>query len=269
MAADPAKGNQALTSKRFALLTSLGLHLIAALVATLYIVQAANVEDDAVIVELTKVRAAPKAKRRLPPRKIKSVTPPKSLRIRTTQLRQPTTTAVEIPSEDARFTIPSDNLSIPAGVPSDGGVSIAERLDKNLAEDYRAEIPSTMPKLKLQRSTLIISKLELETAPDLTLVDLPTEAPGEIVQRPHFIKGVKLDYPEPARRAQKEGVVMLEATIGVDRMARDIQVVESLGFGCDEAAVKALKASRFAPAKQGKTAVPMRIRIPYRFTLEE
>ena len=267
--ANHTEGNQIVTSRRFGLLTSLGLHLIAALVATLYIVQAPSVDDDAIIVELTKIRAAPKTKRRLPPRKIKSVTPPKSLRIRTTQLRRPTTTAVEIPSEDARFTIPGDNLSIPTDAPSDGGVSIAEGLDKNLVENYRAEIPSTMPKIKLQRSTSILSKIELEPPPDLELVDRPIEAPSDGLQPPRFVKKVEPKYPEFARRAQKEGVVVLEATIGVDGMARDIQVAEALGLGCDEAAVTALKTSRFAPAKRGEEVIALRIRIPYRFTLEE
>ena len=61
---------------------------------------------------------------------------------------------------------------------------------------------------------------------------------------------------------------MLEATIGVDGIARNIKVVkvvEVSGLGCEAAAITALKASQFVPAKQGKAVVSQRLRIPYRF----
>ncbi len=261
---DQEQGNRVLTSKRFALLVSLCFHLIGALIATLYIVQAPNVDDDAVVVNLMKWKPA-KVKRRVPPRQIESITPPKSFRIQAPQLRQPTTAAVEIPSDNARF-IPHGNLRIPVQAPS-SAVSISEALDKKLRSSHRAEIPSEIPEIKPQSSSSVLSKIETHL-PDPDFIELPDTELSDVTQRPRLINKVEPKYPESARRAQKEGVVMLEATIGVDGMARDIQVVESLGFGCDEAAAKALKASRFAPAKQGKTAVPMRIRIPYRFIFE-
>ena len=65
-----------------------------------------------------------------------------------------------------------------------------------------------------------------------------------------------------------KGLVVLEATIGIDGIARNIKVVkvvEVSGLGCEEAAVAALKASQFVPAKQGKVVVSQRLRIPYRF----
>ncbi len=104
-------------------------------------------------------------------------------------------------------------------------------------------------------------------SPDV--IEPPTVALSDVTQPPRFLHQVAPKYPDVARRAQKEGIVLVEATIGVDRLAHDIKVIEGIGFGCDEVAVDALKASRFAPAKQGEKPVAVRIQIPYRFKLED
>jgi len=48
-----------------------------------------------------------------------------------------------------------------------------------------------------------------------------------------------------------------------------MEVIEELGYGCEEAAIEALKSSRFLPAKQRKKLVAVRIQIPYRFQFDE
>ena len=50
---------------------------------------------------------------------------------------------------------------------------------------------------------------------------------------------------------------------------KEIKIIRGIGFGCDEAAIKALETSRFAPAKQAEKPVVVRIQIPYRFKLED
>lgn len=52
--------------------------------------------------------------------------------------------------------------------------------------------------------------------------------------------------------------------------AIDIKVKEdNVGFGCARAAMDALEASLFRPAKRGVEIVPIRITIPYQFKLED
>ncbi len=64
--------------------------------------------------------------------------------------------------------------------------------------------------------------------------------------------------------------MLLEASIGIDGVARNIQVLQGIGYGCDEEAVKALQASRFAPAMRDKRKVIVTgVTIPYRFSLEQ
>ena len=91
---------------------------------------------------------------------------------------------------------------------------------------------------------------------------------NEPIQNAQFFHKVDPIYPESARLSHKQGIVVLEATIGIDGIARNIKIVKVIevsGLGCEEAAIAALKASQFTPAKQGKIAVSQRLRIPYRF----
>ena len=113
-------------------------------------------------------------------------------------------------------------------------------------------------------------------APDLDNLQIdaiPLNMPtiNEPTQNATFLKKVEPIYPESARATHQEGLVVLEATIGIDGKAQNIQVVEVRkisGLGCEEAAIQALKSSSFSPAMQGKTAVSQRLRIPYRFSLK-
>ena len=76
-------------------------------------------------------------------------------------------------------------------------------------------------------------------------------------------------YPKNAKRAEKEGKVMLQATIGIDGIPKDIVVVTKLGFGFEEAAIAALKKWKFIPAKKKGKDVELRINIPIEFKLED
>ena len=96
----------------------------------------------------------------------------------------------------------------------------------------------------------------------------PTEVSTEYDEEPRVLKKVDPKYPETARRAEREGLVTLEFTVEVDGKVTDIKVVQSIGFGFDEAAVEAVKKWRFTPAKKGGEAVPRRVKVPIRFTLE-
>ena len=108
---------------------------------------------------------------------------------------------------------------------------------------------------------------------NLQIASIPLNLPAinEPTQNAYFMKKVEPIYPESARSTHEEGLVILEATIGIDGKAQNIQVVEVIrirGLGCEEAAIQALKSSLFTPAMQGKVAVSQRLRIPYRFSLK-
>ena len=111
---------------------------------------------------------------------------------------------------------------------------------------------------------------DLENTPDADLTGGDAFKPQEILKRSSWRRQVEPKYPSEAKRAGKEGKVVLMATIGVDGKATDIEVKEdNVGFGCARAAIRALRASRFNPAQRGGENVPQTLTIPYIFKIEE
>lgn len=79
-----------------------------------------------------------------------------------------------------------------------------------------------------------------------------------------------LVYPEIARRAGIEGIVVVQAQIGVNGEVIDTRILQSLGEdnGCDEVAVAAIKAVKWQPAKAKDQPVTVWVSIPVRFKLQ-
>jgi protein TonB len=59
----------------------------------------------------------------------------------------------------------------------------------------------------------------------------------------------RVEYPESARRAGIQGRVLVQLHIDERGVPSDIKVMEGIGGGCDEAAVRAVRSSRFTPAR--------------------
>ena len=91
----------------------------------------------------------------------------------------------------------------------------------------------------------------------------------ELTKVPSFKKRVVPDYPDEARRNEIEGVVELEVLIDEKGRVIKVRVRKSLGYGCDEAAIAAVRKALFNPALKGDRPVPTKIRIPFRFVLED
>ncbi len=100
------------------------------------------------------------------------------------------------------------------------------------------------------------------TVPEITVTEQGMEPPRPKNQ-------VKPTYPKNARRAQKEGKVVLQATIGLDGIPKDIVALTKLGFGFEEAAIEALKKTRYSPAKKNGKEVEGTFNIPFEFKLED
>jgi protein TonB len=66
-----------------------------------------------------------------------------------------------------------------------------------------------------------------------------------------------------------EGEVALMLTIDVGGRVTDARVIRSAGHGFDESALRAARRLRFAPARKGGAAVPVRIVWTCRFQLED
>ena len=74
---------------------------------------------------------------------------------------------------------------------------------------------------------------------------------GEITP-PKLITKVTPSYPEQARKAGIDGVVVLEARIGADGAVQDLRPLRSEPMGLTKAAIEAVKQWRYEPARNAK-----------------
>ncbi|MBK9097106.1 MAG: TonB family protein [bacterium] len=79
----------------------------------------------------------------------------------------------------------------------------------------------------------------------------------------------KIGYPEDAKDNEVEGVVKILALIDRDGEVIDAQVVEGIGYGCDEAARLAILYHRFKPGLIKGQKVKVQMEIPIEFKLSE
>lgn len=87
------------------------------------------------------------------------------------------------------------------------------------------------------------------------------------VTPPVAIETVAPLYPELARRAHVEGVVLLEATIGADGSVRDVRVLGSAHPLLDTAAVEAVRRWRYRAATIGTRPVAVFLQVVITFSL--
>ena len=96
-------------------------------------------------------------------------------------------------------------------------------------------------------------------AADVKPLAAPVQA-YEVTKMPLPIGQCTGKYTEEAKQAGLEGTVILDIVVGEDGVVRDITVVQGLGQGLNEAAVRALKACRFTPGERDGKRVPVRVR---------
>ena len=87
---------------------------------------------------------------------------------------------------------------------------------------------------------------------------------------PKAVRAIRPDYPRGARQRGEEGNVVVEVEIGADGRCADARVVESSGFmELDAAALKAVKAAKFAPAQSSGRPVATVARLTLNFMLRK
>ena len=94
----------------------------------------------------------------------------------------------------------------------------------------------------------------------------PTVRVGGSIQPPRKIQHVAPVYPELARAARKEGLVILEAVIGEDGAVRSVRVLRSIPL-LDRAAVDAVRQWRFTPTLLNGEPVPVVMTVTVGFVL--
>ena len=250
------------------LLTSLAVHFIAALIGTVFLVKTVEMEEDAIVAELVPASKA-HVKRRPMARPAQEVKAP-VFKAPTLRSQRPIATAAQIPTGDARFTLPAGNLMVAEAPQFFGGGARALMPRRTVQSERQAPPVSVLPTfVPPQPSAEMLAKFASPTHTLAADLALQTTTLGGSTHAPRFLHKAPLEYPDRALQQSIAGTVWLEATIDENGISQHIKVIESVGFGCDEAAIAALKASRFLPARQDDKPIAIRIKIPYRFRLED
>ena len=260
--------NKAIQFLNKSIFFSICVHLIGVTIASLSIVGGPNKHGDTFIAEFVSL---PKTKPVLTPRRLKlpELTQPDTLRSQPPRI-QTIAKITHVSQNEPQFVV--DTLPVSAvhqttaAEISAGGKNAlqhglsARPVDRGSQPMYFAS--KRIPRPEWTSTSTAIASAHTTELPSVSVLS------NEPTQNARFFHKVDPIYPESARLSHKQGLVVLEATIGIDGVARNIKVVkvtEISGLGCEEAAIKALKASQFVPAKQGKVVVSQRLRIPYRF----
>lgn len=89
----------------------------------------------------------------------------------------------------------------------------------------------------------------------------------EVTEFPREKDRVTPDYPPELRAQGIEGTVLVEVDIDAAGKVVDARLKRPTGLAFDEAALKAIRASSYYPAKRGSEAVAIRVTIPVKFRL--
>lgn len=117
-----------------------------------------------------------------------------------------------------------------------------------------------------------------QVTPDEAIFGVPEAPPepvdegpirvGGKIQEPKKLREVKPVYPEIARKARIEGVVILECTIDKAGNVKDVKVLRPLPMGLTEAAVDAVKQWKYEPSTLNGRPVEVLMTVTVTFRLQ-
>lgn len=133
---------------------------------------------------------------------------------------------------------------------------------------------------------LLLARCSLQTSAQLPGIDPITLRPVETkqssngadpsksvyrvgggVKPPKPIISPDPEYTKAARKAKRQGIVVLWMVVGADGLPRDIKVIRSLDVGLDQKAMEAVRKWRFEPATRDGVPVAVQINVEVDFRL--
>jgi len=138
------------------------------------------------------------------------------------------------------------------------------------------ELKEVDPGLKTEEGVAGGVDYSLIEAEEEIVEEKKEEAPTYFVaveEMPEPIGGIAaiqqlITYPEIAKRASVEGKVYVLAYVDESGNVTGAKIIKGIGAGCDEAAVDAVRKTRFKPGKQRGTPVKVQVSIPIVFKLQ-
>ena len=110
---------------------------------------------------------------------------------------------------------------------------------------------------------------------DASLYDVPSgyrrvpAPPATGFEPPQLVSRSPANYTSEATRHRIDGVVLLEVTVAADGSVRNPRVLQALGYGLDEQAVKSVLQWRYKPARRNGQPIDSEVTVSIGFTYRE
>ena len=132
--------------------------------------------------------------------------------------------------------------------------------NKNEGESKKEDTLSTSS-LNIDKDSLNKNKLQM-------LIDLPPMFPNGENARAVFIKK-NIHYPSLAKENNIEGLVFVDFIVEADSSLTHIKVSQGIGWGCDEEAIRLIKAMpKWCPCIKNNKPIRSQLSMPILFTLD-
>ncbi|MBO6026108.1 MAG: energy transducer TonB [Bacteroidales bacterium] len=164
-----------------------------------------------------------------------------------TKQEQPKPQPVEVPKQTTQLTIVEDDVEVE-------DVDINAEVDQDeVIEEYIA------PEVEEE---------EVVEAEIFTIVEEMPDFPGGLAKLTDYL-GKNIKYPQMARESGIQGRVFVNFVIEPDGSVSNVNVMRSLGGGCDEEAIRVVKSMpKWKPGKQRGKAVRVSYILPVNFKLQ-
>lgn len=148
----------------------------------------------------------------------------------------------------------------------------------------RPTVPVEVPNNEVIEDEILAIDAELNFDEPLDIPPPPAEASKEteetednffvvVEEMPKLIGGIesvqeKIKYPENAKKANIEGLVIIQFIVNKKGEVVNPKVIRGIGGGCDEEAIRVLKKAEFLPGKQRGVPVRVQYSVPIFFKLK-
>ena len=148
----------------------------------------------------------------------------------------------------------------------------------------RPTVPVEVPNNEVIEDEVLAIDAELNFDEPLDIPPPPTEASKEteepednffvvVEEMPKLIGGIesvqgKIKYPENAKKANIEGLVIIQFIVNEKGEVVNPVVIRGIGGGCDEEAIRVIKKAEFIPGKQRGVPVRVQYSVPIFFKLK-
>jgi protein TonB len=171
----------------------------------------------------------------------------------------------------------------------DGPQDLVEVEDIEHTKQEQAPPPPPKPPIPIEAPTddvledIEISDTELDVEAEVTAPPPPPEIEEEEDEEPAFFVAVEdmpepiggiakiqslIVYPEIAKRAGVQGRVFVKAFVDKNGNVHKVELIKGIGAGCDEAALEAVRKTKFKPGMQRGKPVNVQVSIPILFKLQ-